>query len=80
MKHIMKYLHLTCDEPFEKFWMINYIDEKLIEADMEYEIIEKAMDERATDSIHLDVPFVTFDCRKMDDKDKNRSSNHDDIM
>ncbi|MHC1737169.1 MAG: NAD-dependent epimerase/dehydratase family protein [Ignavibacteriaceae bacterium] len=29
IKHIFKYCHFVCDEPFEKFWMIKYIDKKL---------------------------------------------------
>lgn len=28
-KHLLKYLHITCEEPFERFWMIKYIDRKL---------------------------------------------------
>ncbi len=28
-KRILKYFHFFCDEPFEKFWMIKYIDKKL---------------------------------------------------
>ncbi len=28
-KHLFKHLHLTCEQPFERFWMIKYIDKKL---------------------------------------------------
>ncbi|MFH1195816.1 MAG: NAD(P)-dependent oxidoreductase [bacterium] len=28
-KQLLKYFHLVCEEPFEKFWMIKYIDKKL---------------------------------------------------
>jgi hypothetical protein len=28
-KHLLKHLHLTCEQPFERFWMIKYIDKKL---------------------------------------------------
>lgn len=28
-KNLLKYVHLTCEEPFEKTWMIKYIDKKL---------------------------------------------------
>lgn len=28
-KFLLKYSHLVCEEPFEKFWMIKYIDKKL---------------------------------------------------
>ncbi len=34
-KMIFKFFHFTCDEPFEKFWMIKYIDKKL-EADSRF--------------------------------------------
>jgi nucleoside-diphosphate-sugar epimerase len=34
-KHLLKYFGLTCEEPFERFWMINYIDLKL-NADSSY--------------------------------------------
>ncbi|MBU2492950.1 MAG: NAD(P)-dependent oxidoreductase [Bacteroidetes bacterium] len=29
LKMLLKYSHLVCDEPLEKFWMIKYIDKKL---------------------------------------------------
>ena len=29
LKHLFKYVHLVCEEPFEKLWMIKYIDKKL---------------------------------------------------
>ncbi|MBN1302133.1 MAG: NAD(P)-dependent oxidoreductase [Melioribacteraceae bacterium] len=29
LKYLMKYLHISCELPFEKFWMMEYIDRKL---------------------------------------------------
>lgn len=29
LRRILKIFHLTCEEPFEQFWMIKYIDKKL---------------------------------------------------
>ncbi len=56
-KHFLSFLHLTCDEPFEKFWMIKYIDKKL---DTESSLTRKTLEWQPTErfKIHRRLLFM----------------------
>jgi nucleoside-diphosphate-sugar epimerase len=40
-KHLIKHIGLTCDEPFERMWMIKYIDRKLtVDASYTHDVLD----------------------------------------
>lgn len=51
LKNILKHLHLTCEQPFERYWMIKYIDLKL---DVDSSYTRKALGWHPTPRFHIE--------------------------
>jgi nucleoside-diphosphate-sugar epimerase len=49
-KNLLKYTHIISEEPFEKFWMIKYIDQKL---DVDSAYTQKVLDWEPTPRYHI---------------------------
>lgn len=50
LRRLLKVFHLTVEEPFERFWMINYIDKKL---HVDSSFTQYELDWKPTDRYHL---------------------------
>jgi nucleoside-diphosphate-sugar epimerase len=50
VKKLLKYCHLICEEPFEKFWMIEYIDKKL---DVDSSFTRKSLNWKPVPRYHI---------------------------
>ncbi len=66
-KHIIKHLHLTCEEPFERIWMVKYIDRKL-EVDTSYTRDELEWDVTPRYQIHRRLLFLLEKMKRHSDE------------
>jgi len=50
LRNLLKFLHLTAEEPFERFWMIRYIDRKL---DVDSSYTQSSLEWQPTPRYHI---------------------------